>query len=99
MESGIKVPLTKTGIQYLESGIHSVESRIQDCFVFIYIGKVLQKRFTLNVFQKIKISFELTKIFSTLMPSVVHKNQQHNQHNSDNNQQGDEPSSLVYRIC
>ena len=45
MESRIKVPLTKTGIQYLESGIHSVESRIQDCLVFIYIGKL----FTLNV--------------------------------------------------
>ena len=25
-----KVPLTKTGIQYLESAIHGVESRIQD---------------------------------------------------------------------
>ena len=33
------------------------------------------------------------------MPTVVYKNQQHNQHNSDNNQQGDEPSTLVYRIC
>ena len=28
---GIQVPLTKTGIQYLESGIHGVESRIQEC--------------------------------------------------------------------
>ena len=32
------------------------------------------------------------------MPSIVYKNQQHNQQNSDNSEQGDEPSSLVYRI-
>ena len=33
-ESGIpliQVPITKTGILYLESGIHGLESRIQDC--------------------------------------------------------------------
>ena len=29
LESRIRVPMTKTGIQYLESGIHGVESRIQ----------------------------------------------------------------------
>ena len=29
-----KVPLTNTGIQYLESGIHGVESIIQDCLGF-----------------------------------------------------------------
>ena len=89
-------------LQYLESGIRCVESRIQDCLVFIYIGQVFKKLFTLNVFKKIKISFELTKIFSSLMPSVVYKNQQRNQQNqhySDNGQQDDEPSSLVYRIC
>ena len=34
-----KVPLTKTGIQYLESGIQLVESRIQDCLRFPYIGR------------------------------------------------------------
>ena len=27
----IQVPLTKTGMHYLEPGIHGVESRIQDC--------------------------------------------------------------------
>ena len=30
MESRIRVTLKKSGIQYLESGIHGVESRIQD---------------------------------------------------------------------
>ena len=34
-----KVPLTKTGIQYLQSVIHGVESRIQDCLGFPYIGR------------------------------------------------------------
>ena len=32
--SRIQVPLTKTGMQYLEPGIHGVESRIQDCLGF-----------------------------------------------------------------
>ena len=34
LESRIQVLLTKTGIEYLESGIHSVESTIQDCLGF-----------------------------------------------------------------
>ena len=34
-----KVPLTKTGIQYLESVIHGVESRIQDCLGFPYMRR------------------------------------------------------------
>ena len=29
----------KSGIQYLESEIHGVESRIQDCLVFLYMGR------------------------------------------------------------
>ena len=29
-----QVPLTKTGILYLESGIHGEESRVQDCLGF-----------------------------------------------------------------
>ena len=33
------MPLTKTGIQYLDSGIHGVESRIQDCLGFPYMGR------------------------------------------------------------
>ena len=35
-----KFPLTKTGIQYMESGIHGVESRIQDCLGFPYMERV-----------------------------------------------------------
>ena len=31
LESRIQVLLTKTGVQYLQSGIHCMESRIQDC--------------------------------------------------------------------
>ena len=38
-KSSIQVPLTKTEIQYLESVIHGVESRIQDCLGFPYIGR------------------------------------------------------------
>ena len=37
LESRFQVPLTETGIQYLESGIHGVESRIQDCLGFPYM--------------------------------------------------------------
>ena len=34
----IQVPLTKTEIQYLESKIRGVKSRIQDCLGFPYLG-------------------------------------------------------------
>ena len=33
LESRIRVLLTKTGIQYLESGTHGMESRTQDCLL------------------------------------------------------------------
>ena len=36
-----QVPLAKTGIQYLESGIHGVESRIQDCLGFPYMEQLV----------------------------------------------------------
>ena len=36
LESRIQVLLTKTGVQYLQSGIHCMESRIQDCPGFRY---------------------------------------------------------------
>ena len=39
LESRIQVLLTKTGIQCLESGIHGLESRIQDCPGFPYMGR------------------------------------------------------------
>ena len=35
------MPPTKTSIQYLESVIDSVESRIQDCLGFSYMGRVV----------------------------------------------------------
>ena len=38
MESRIRVTLKKSGIQYLESGIHGVESRIQDWLWLPYMG-------------------------------------------------------------
>ena len=40
LEFRIQVPLTKTGIQYLESRIPGVESRIQDCLRFPYCGAI-----------------------------------------------------------
>ena len=42
MEARIQVPMTKTRIQYLESGIHGMESRIQDCDGFPYIGRYIE---------------------------------------------------------
>ena len=39
LESRIQVPLTKIGIQYLNSGIRDVESRIQDCRGIPYMGR------------------------------------------------------------
>ena len=35
----------ESGIQYSESGIHRVESRIQDCHGFPYMGRCVVKRF------------------------------------------------------
>ena len=39
MELRIQVPLTNTGIQYLETGIHGVESGIQDSLGLPYVGR------------------------------------------------------------
>ena len=39
LESRFQVPLTKTGIQYQESGIHGIESRIQGCPGTLYMGR------------------------------------------------------------
>ena len=38
-EYRIQVQLTKTGINYLDCRIHSIESRIQDCLGFPYKGQ------------------------------------------------------------
>ena len=38
----IQVPLIKCGIHYLKSEIHGVESRIQDCLGFHYMGRYLE---------------------------------------------------------
>ena len=40
LESRIQVRLTNSGLQYLESGIHGVESKIQDCTGFL--GRSIQ---------------------------------------------------------
>ena len=39
-------PLTKTGIQCLQSGIQGVESRIQDCLGLPYLGRYSSSTFT-----------------------------------------------------
>ena len=44
LQSRFQVPLTETGIQYLESGIHGVESRIQDCLGFPYMEWELHRK-------------------------------------------------------
>ena len=46
----IKDPLTKAGIQYLESVIEGVESTIQECLGFLYIGRKISR--TQNVQDK-----------------------------------------------
>ena len=43
LESRFQVPLTNTGIQYLESEIHGVESRIQDCLGFPYMRQIVSQ--------------------------------------------------------
>ena len=45
LESRIQVPFTKTGVQYLESGIHGEESRIQDYFGFPYMRRETDAQF------------------------------------------------------
>ena len=39
----IKDPLTKAGIQYLESVIEGVESTIHECLGFLYIGRKISR--------------------------------------------------------
>ena len=40
---GIQNPLTKAGIQFLESGIQGVESTMQDCLGFPYFGQKISR--------------------------------------------------------
>ena len=40
LESRFRIPLTKTGIKFLESGIQGMESRIQDCLGFPCMGRM-----------------------------------------------------------
>ena len=42
-KNGIQ-PFLESGIQYSESGIHRVESRIQDCHGFPYMGRALREK-------------------------------------------------------
>ena len=42
LKSRLQVPMSKTGIQYLESGIHNVESTIQDYPGFPLHGATLK---------------------------------------------------------
>ena len=57
---GIQVPLTKTGIQYLESGIHGMESRIQDCLGSPYMGR----SFTLYIYTIVYLVFCISQTLS-----------------------------------
>ena len=41
LQSRIQVPLTRSGIKYLESGIHGVKSRIQDSLGFPCMGRLI----------------------------------------------------------
>ena len=43
LESRIQVRLTKTGIKYLELGIHGVDFRIQDYLRFLYMGRLCSR--------------------------------------------------------
>ena len=44
----IQVPLRKTGIQFLESGIHFVEFSIQECLGIPYMGRNLSSIKTIH---------------------------------------------------
>ena len=56
-----KVPLEKTGIKCLESGIHVVESIIQDCLGFPYMRRKAAnvKNYCLRIYEKLLRSINL----------------------------------------
>ena len=60
-ELRIQVPLTKTRIQYLKSGIHDVESTIQNCLGFSYMGRNIHLvlSWTRNLYGKNEVSAEI----------------------------------------
>ena len=58
LESRFQVPLTETVIQYLESGIHGVESRIQDCLGFPNVGRAVSRREFLRTRNKYVLKFQ-----------------------------------------
>ena len=45
-------------IQYLESGIHAVESRIQDCLGFPYVGRAVSRRECLRTRNRYVLKFQ-----------------------------------------
>ena len=47
-------------IQYLESGIHGVESRIQDCLGFPYVGRAVSRRDRISKNTK-QVRFEVSR--------------------------------------
>ena len=58
MESRTHVPLKKTGIQHPESTIHGMGSRIQDCLLFLNIGRQYQTANGESLFQGPRSSFQ-----------------------------------------
>ena len=74
----MQVLLTNTGIQYLESGIHCVESRIQDCLGYRCMGRpVTQKKFWLlgGEYDRIRAPSFILFVFSfALKPRLARNN-------------------------
>ena len=74
-----QVPLTKysVGIQYLESEIHGLESRIQDCLGFPYMGweraRQLFATFSVVISASQEILFIIQMTISTLLILAVRR--------------------------
>ena len=60
----------ESGIQYSESGIQRVESRIQDCHGFLYMGRQVVQRFSLLTI--VRVISKATELFPQVFRLLFH---------------------------